>query len=292
MMVLGRFVLGVGIMLLPGVVCAADVADTSDAAENKGSLTFNVRRIGLDWSRTTVTHAAEYVDSPIQALKATSQDYIKGIGDMALEYRKNKLKWDNSLFMEYGETRLKPYDGPSTSDENADKILVSSDLSYARWEFGGFKFGPTVGAQYETEFVGHPRQELMRGNAGISLFDHPVIKNLYLAGLYEYDFTNAATDNSKYGAEFGWRVEYQIRDGVKLSTNGYYREYLGYSRYVSTDLERDLNAVLRLDTNLWGNFTMGPYVQYRLALARGADVYGSNFIMGISFNYMTRLGLL
>ena len=82
-------------------------------------------------------------------------------------------------------------------------------------------------------------------------------------------------------------MEYAIRDGVKVSSDGYYREYFSYSGYVSTDLERDLSAVLRLDTNLWGHFTMGPYVQYRLAKARGADVYGSNLIVGISFNYIT-----
>ena len=93
-------------------------------------------------------------------------------------------------------------------------------------------------------------------------------------------------------AELGWRLEYKIRDGVKLSSNGYYREYLSYSEFVDTDLERDLSAVLRLDTNLWGDLTMGPYVQYRRARARGVDVYGSNFIMGISFNYITSFGLI
>ena len=97
---------------------------------------------------------------------------------------------------------------------------------------------------------------------------------------------------SKLAAEIGWRLEYAIRDGVKLSTNGYYREYLSYSAFVPTDLERDLSAVLRLDTNLWGDLTMGPYVQYRRARARGVDVYGSNFVMGISFNYITSFGLI
>ena len=83
-------------------------------------------------------------------------------------------------------------------------------------------------------------------------------------------------------------MEYDIRPGVKVSSDGYYREYFSYSEYVSTDLERDLSAVLRLDTNLWGSFTMGPYVQYRLAKARGAIDYGSNLIFGISFNYITK----
>ena len=271
------------------------MALADDVVADKGKLTLAVRRIGLEWSQTDVKNAAEYQDSPISALKADSQTFVKGVFDTALEYTKNRFQWDNSLFMEYGETKLKPYDEKSTSNENADDILLSSNLSYACWEFSGFKFGPTVRGAYDTEFKtadGTPRQNILRTNAGISLFDNEIVKSLYLTGVYEYDFTYAGEQTSKLAAEIGWRLEYKIREGVKLSSNGYYREYLSYSEFVPTDLERDLSAVLRLDTNLWGDLTMGPYVQYRRARARGVDVYGSNFIMGISFNYITSFGLI
>ena len=276
--------------MLPMSVMADDAASA-----NNESLKLAVRRIGLEWSQTDVKHADAYQDSPISALKADSQTFIKGVFDTALEYNKNRFQWDNSLFMEYGETKLKPYDEPETVSENADDILLSSNLSYACWEFSGFKFGPTVRGAYDTEFKtadGTPRQNILRTNAGISLFDNEIVKSLYLTGVYEYDFTYAGEQTSKLAAEVGWRLEYQVREGVKLSTNGYYREYLSYSEFVATDLERDLSAVLRLDTNLWGDLTMGPYVQYRRARARGVDVYGSNFIMGISFNYITTFGLI
>lgn len=284
------------LFLLPSVVFAApddtggNNADTTENAD-ASKLLLSVRRIGLDLSQTQVRNAAEYQDSPVSALNATSQDYIKGVFDTILEFTKNKFKWDNSLFMEYGRTTLKPYDAPPTTDENADKILFSSDLSYACWDWSELKFGPTVRAAYETQFVDSddsPRQNILRASGGISLFDHDIIKSLYLTGIHEYDFTYAGSQNSKLGAEFGWRMEYEIRPGVKVSSDGYYREYFSYSEYVSTDLERDLSAVLRLDTNLWGSFTMGPYVQYRLAKARGAIDYGSNLIFGISFNYITK----
>lgn len=281
-------------MLLP-VMAMADDAKTEKSlfgvSHDNSKLQLSVRRIGLDWSKTQVRNSEEYQDSPVSALNATSQDYIKGVFDTILEYTKNKFKWDNSLFMEYGKTTLKPYNEPATTDENADKILYSSDLSYACWDFSGLKFGPTVRAAYETQFADStesPRQNIIRSSAGISLFDHTIIKSLYLTGIHEYDFTYAGAQNSKIGAEFGWRLEYPVRRGVKFSADGYYREYFAYSRYVGTDLERDLSAVLRLDTNLWGDFTMGPYVQYRLARARGAEHYGSNLVLGISFNYITK----
>ncbi len=275
------------ISFAPAAWADADAEVSTDVSK----LVLSIRRIGLDLSKTQVSNAAEYADSPVSALNATSQDYIKGVFDTILEYTKNKFKWDNSLFMEYGRTTLKPYNAPETTDENADKILFSSDVSYACWEFSGLKFGPTVRGAYETQFADStesPRQNIIRSSAGISLFDHKIVKSLYLTGVHEYDFTYAHEQNSKLGAEFGWRLEYVVRKGVKFSFDGYYREYFDYSEYISTDLERDLSAVIRLDTNLWNKFSMGPYAQYRLAKARGTDLYGSNFIFGISFNYITK----
>ena len=287
------YLLFIVFVFIPNVVYADDnsIDNNSDDIE----LYLDIRRIGLETSKTQVRNAADYQDSPVQALKADSQDFIKGVLDTALEYRRNKFNWDNSLFMEYGKTTLKPYNEPKTTNENADKILLSSDMSWACWKWGDFSFGPTMRAGYETEFQASgdaPRQNLLRGNAGLSLFDHPIIKTLYLTGVYEYDFSYSDDQVSKGGAEIGWRLEYKLREGVKFHTNGYYREYFVYSQYLASDLERDLSAIVRMDTNLWGNFTMGPYAQYRLAKARGADTYGSNFIIGISLNYINKFGLI
>lgn len=282
-------------LILATLCILPQVAFADSATDSEQSLSLQVRRIGLEWSKTDVRHAAEYQNSPVSALSADSQDFIKGVFDTALVYNTEKFQWDNSLFMEYGETKLIPYNAPATTSENSDDILLSSNLSYACWEWSGFKFGPTVRAAYDTEFFASdqsPRQNLIRTNAGISLFDNQVIKSLYLTGVYEYDFTYSGEKLSKLAAEIGWRLEYGIRDGITLSSNGYYREYFSYSQFIRTDLERDFSAVVRLDTNLWGDLTMGPYVQYRRARARGADVYGSNFVMGISFNYITTFGLL
>ena len=89
--------------VLTAILPAAAYADNPDEI----ALYLNIRRIGLEMSKTQVRHAAQYQDSPIQALKADSQDFVKGVLDAALEYKRNKFKWDNSLFMEYGKTTLK-----------------------------------------------------------------------------------------------------------------------------------------------------------------------------------------
>ena len=273
------------ILLLPMVAMADD-------SQKEDKFRFNVRRIGLDWSKTSMKNPAEYQDSPIAALKATDQENLKGVWDTSLEYGFNKFKWDNSLFMEYGKQTLKPYNAEKTVDESADTILFSSDLAYACWDFNSFKLGPIMRAQYETEFVGDPRRNVVRPNAGLSLFDNEIIKSLYAVGVYEYDFTYADEKVSKSAFEAGWRLEYKIREGVKFSSDGYYRRYLSYSRYVGEDLTNDFAANLYLDTNIWGDFTMGPYVKYRKAHSRQAENYGSNTSIGISFSYIHNFDLM
>ena len=257
----------------------------------------NIRRIGVDWTKTSVGHAAEYADSPVSAFTASSQDSFVGVVDVALEYGFDRLRWDNSLFMNYGKTTLKPYNAPSTTDEKADKILFLSDLSYAVWDWDSVRLGPIVRAEYETEFVGNPHiRKIARPSAGIALFDHKVLKSLYITAVYENDFTIVDDPVSKFAIEAGWRAEYDIRQGVKFTSDGYYREYLDYSRYVPTDFRRDLSVNARLDTNLWGDFTFGPYVNYRRALSRWAEQqdskpYASNMTVGLSFSYINKFNL-
>ena len=275
--------------VLVGVLPALAFAEESPK-ETKFNL--NVRRIGFDWSNTSIGNAGEYQDSTVAALKATDQENLKGVFDVALEYGFERFKWDNSVFMEYGKQTLKPYNGDTTVDESADKILLSTDLAYAWMDFDAFKLGPIVRAQYETEFAGNPRRKILRPNAGFALFDNDIIKSLYVVGVYEYDFTYENEKVNKSAFEAGWRVEYDIREGVKFSSDGYYRKYLSYSRYVDEDLRYDFMANVRLDTNLWGDFTFGPYVQYRQIHSRQADRKGSNTSVGVSFSYIHNFDLM
>ncbi len=272
-------------VLLPYVAVAED--SPSDTKFN-----LNVRRIGLDWTKTDVDNSTEYENSSVAALKASDQQSLKGVFDVALEYGFDRFKWDNSLFMEYGKQSITNKDGTKTVDESADKILLSSDLAYACWDFDSFKLGPIVRGQYETEFAGDPHRNILRPNAGFALFDHDIIKTLYTVGVYEYDFTYADAKVSKSAVEAGWRIEYELREGVKFTSDGYYRKYLSYSQYVGEDLNYDFLAVARLDTNIWGDLTMGPYVKYRRAHSRQAQDYGSNTSIGVSFSYIHNFDLM
>lgn len=264
----------------------------AEESQNETKFNLNIRRIGLDWTKTDMKNAAEYQNSSVAALKASNQENMKGVFDTVLEYGFEKFKWDNSLFMEYGRQSITDVNGEKTVDESADKILFSTDLAYSCWDFDSFKLGPIVRGQYETEFVGKPRRNVIRPNAGFALFDHDIIKSLYVVGVYEYDFTYADEKVNKSAVETGWRIDYKLREGVKFSSDGYYRKYLSFSKYVGEDLEYDFLAVARLDTNIFGDFTMGPYVKYRRAHSRRAADYGANTSIGISFSYIHNFDLM
>lgn len=277
--------------LLFALALIAPFVAIADETPHEDKWNLNIRRIGLDWTKTDIKNPHEYQNSTIAALKASDQENIQGVFDTALEYGFDRFKWDNSLFMEYGKQTIRPYGENKSVDESADKILLSSDLAYACWDFDSFKLGPIMRAQYETEFKGDPRRNVIRPNAGFALFDHDIFKSLYVVGVYEYDFTYSDAKVSKTAAEAGWRIEYEIRDGVKFTSDGYYRKYLSYSKYVGEDLKDDFFAVARLDTNVWGDLTMGPYVKYRRAHSRQAEHYGANTSIGISFSYIHNFDL-
>ena len=78
-------------------------------------------------SSTSVSNAEEYQNSPNSQLSADSETLFKGVFDFALEYGQPEYQWNNTVYMEYGKTKLKKADGSTTSSENADKILLTSD---------------------------------------------------------------------------------------------------------------------------------------------------------------------
>lgn len=251
------------------------------------TLKANLRRAALEVSSVNVSNAKAYENSPITELSTDSQTLIKGVFDFVLEYNQDKLRWNNGLFMEYGKTKIKPADGPTETNENSDKILLYSDYAYKAYKYDTIYFGPMLNVEYQTEFTRNddaPRHKALRGKAGITLFDGTIIKDLYIAAVGEYDMTYSE-HVSKMAGEIGWRFEYDVREGVKLSTDGYYRDYFSYSEYIGTDLKYDLNAKARMDVKLFGNFTMGPYISYRQGEARETSLTGRNIGIGISLGY-------
>lgn len=257
-----------------------------EAGMAAGSLRANFKRVALDVSSINATHAADYRNSSVSALNVDDQLVIKGVSDFALEYEHPELRWDNSLYLGYGKTRLTPADGsPRTSSENEDMILAASNLAHKAWKLGEADAGPFIQLSYQTEFTRNkptPLNKLFRGGTGLSLFNGKYFSSLYVAAECEYDFTYSDSKNFKFAGEVGFKAAYPLYEGVEFTFEGYYRDYYAYSEYVGTDLEYDLNLAARMNVKLWKKLKLSPFIAYRLAKDRENKNYASNMQMGIS----------
>ncbi|MDR2901782.1 MAG: hypothetical protein LBU87_01555 [Lactobacillales bacterium] len=284
----GILALGALVAALPVVAQEAQMFEKIDVrAAKEAEWRLNLRRISLDFSNTDVKNAKEYENSPVSQLSADSQMIVKGVFDAAVEYDHTYSLWTNTLYMDYGKTKLKKVDGEKSTSENTDIILLTTDYAQKVWRYKEIDIGPFVNIGYQTEFTENtdaPREKLFRGKVGMKAFNGEVFKDVYIAAIGEYDMTYS-TNVSKSGAEVGGRFEYVLREGIKFSGDGYYRRYFSYSDYIGTDLRYDLKVIARMDVALYKNFALGPYVSYRRAHDRQSSVAGSNFMIGLSFSY-------
>ncbi|MBE6459037.1 MAG: hypothetical protein IJW72_03620 [Alphaproteobacteria bacterium] len=247
----------------------------------------NFKRIALELSNTSVSNASEYADSPNAQLSADSESMIKGVFDGAIERETANSLWSNSLFMEYGETKVKPVDDKTTTTENADKILLKTDYTEKMWKYMEADVGPFASLGYQTEFTANddaPRTKTFRGMQGIKLFNGKFVKELYGAAVEEWDLTYS-DDIKKIAYEIGLKAEYPLREGVKFQLESYFRDYVHFSRYEATDFDYEFNITGRMDVKMIDCISLAPYMTYFEAKARGADKKGSNFLVGLSLAY-------
>lgn len=281
-------------LLAVGFLCLiSSTAYASDDETNFTGLRANFRRVALEMSSTSVSNAEQYENSPNTQLSADSETLFKGIFDFILEYGQPEYQWNNSVFLEYGKTRLKKADGSTSSSESADKILLTSDYARKMWKYEEADVGPFGSLGYQTEFTANndaPRNKTLRGKAGIKLFNGQYLKELYIAAVEELDMTYSKND-TKSAWEVGIRTEYPLRDGVKFQLESYFRDYLIYSRYVGTDFKYEFNLTSRMDIKIHKDLSIAPYISYFEARSREATSTGSNFMIGLSFAYADMFNL-
>lgn len=258
--------------------------------ENENNFRANFKRIAVDLSSVEVKNAEYYVDSPNSKLSADSKTVIKSVFDFVLEYEQPKWQWNNSLYMEYGRTEIKPVNDEREKTEDEDQILITTDYSYKMWhlEFDEAELGPFFNLGYETEFTknnGAPREKVFRGKTGVKLFNGNIIKELYVAGVGEYDITYSNDKTTKFAYEVGIKLEKAISEQSKFELSTYFRDYISYSEYVGTDLKYEWNITGRFDTAVYKKCALGPYISYFQGESRASGKTGSNFMVGVSFSY-------
>lgn len=274
------------------LVCVLMLAAVSAQAQhNKRGWQVDLKRVALDLSSTTVRHGEDYQEFPNAKLTADSQNVVKGHLDLTGDYFAEHFVWGNELLMNYGKTTLKPANGKKVTNEDADQILFTSSYTQRMWKnedfWGGFEAGPYGALSYETEFNSQADSRLekvLRAEAGLKIFEGKYIKNLFISGFVEDDFTYKPS-SQKYGWQTGFEINQPIREGVKAVYKGLYRDYLHITRKEPIDLDYELTLEARLDVAVWNELVIAPFIQYYTAQGRAVANRGENLFVGVTFSF-------
>jgi hypothetical protein len=267
----------------------AQTVDSQEPVESASSLKVNLKRLALEYNQNSVTNKNDDDNYP-GTFNSDEHEVITGLFDGNVEYANDNLVWLNSLFMEYGKNKTTE-DGETTDSESADKILLTTDYTHKVWKLEEGIVGPFVNLGYQTEFTTFEgddgddyRTKIVRGKAGLKLYEGHYFKELYAAAVEEADFTYGNT-NMKTAGEIGYKFEYDIREGMKFVSDGYYRQFFVYDKYERTDYKYEIETNNRIDVAIVNGFSFAPFVNYRVAKSRGAEKSRSDTTVGISLGY-------
>ena len=277
-------------VLLPLSAVAEETPAENTVAENvakASSLKANIKRVALEYLEHTVTNRNDpnYPDT----YNASEERSIGGVFDGNLTYETNQMVWINGLFMNYSKNKTKE-DDVTTENEKDDEILLFTDYTHKVWQLEHGFIGPFAYLGYETEFTDFDlddenyRTSIIRGKAGLKLYDGKYFKQLYVAVVEEDDMTYHE-DNMKTGGEVGYEFNYPINETTAFISEGFYRHFFEYSKRNPTDFKYKLELNNRIETKLTGDLYLAPFYNYELAETRGARRSRAQSTLGLSLTY-------
>ena len=273
------------------LVTALLVAVPLFAQDGKHGWQVELKKLAFDLTSTQVKNARDYQGFSDARLTSDSQTSVRGSWDSIADYHAEHFLWSNELTMDYGRTKIRPVEGAKLTNENADKILLTTGYTQRLWHvddfLGGFEAGPFANLGYETEFTkpDHAnRTRILRAMAGGKLFEGKYLKKLYAAVVGERDFTDRPYA-SKLAWETGVELELPVREGVAFKWDAMFRDYLDSTHKHPTDLDWEFETNARLDVQVYKNLYVAPFISYYTAQGKYIGPRGEHVYIGVSFSF-------
>ncbi len=267
------------------------IAGFSYAQDGKQGWQIELKKLAFDFTSTEVKHANEYEGFSDARLTSDSQTAVRGSWDSIADYHAEHYLWTNQLLMNYGRTKIRPVEGDVLKNENADNILFTTGYTQRLWHvedfLGGFEAGPFATLGYDTEFTkpeDAPRRRILRGTAGVKMFEGKYLKDLYAAFVAERDYTYRPYA-TKTAWEAGIKLEAPVREGVTFKFGALFRDYLDSTQKHHTDLDWEAAADARLDVQVYKNLYVAPFISYYTAKGEYIKDRGENVYIGVSLSF-------
>ena len=264
----------------------------ADVPEQRKIWRINLRSLSLQASNVGVSGPAGYASTGESRLSATDQTRIQGSGRLFSEFHAGRLSHDAGVSADYGKVVLRPKGQPSITAESVDQVAVESELRYRLRSFNGalgpLVVGPFASAEYETEFSraeGQPLRKVLRGKAGLTLFEGTHLQAFY-AGLTTEQVLTYSPARTKYAAETGFRLSWPVPGtALTLLADGNYRNFARSRFDTVNDLKDRLELNARVSTRLYGDITLNPFVSYFQATGKKLTGTASNLTTGFTLEY-------
>ena len=256
-----------------------------------GAWHLELKDLSFQLTNTDVNNAQYYQGYANPRLTADSQTLIQGNFDLVSKYDREKMIWANNLLMQYGKATIKPVDGEKITNTSVDKILFTTDYTHKMFHvdnfLGGFVIGPFLSAGYQTEFTKKndiPRYKVVRGKAGLRLFEGKYLKDLYAAAVIEYDFTYPE-EVTKYAWEAGFKIEQPVNEKSKAVYTAMIRDFFHYDHQSINNLSYELELDARLNTEIMKDLAIAPFINYYQGKGVNNDRTGSNLYVGVAVSF-------
>ena len=252
----------------------------------------NLRDLSLQLSDTGVRHTENFSQVSDSRLRTTGQRYIQGSGKLFSEFYSGNLRFDSGLSANYGKITLRPKGQPRVKTESVDQILIESELKYQLLRYQGFLgpmvLGPFFNLAYDTEFTHQPDlpvRKIVRGRAGLKLFEGAYVRELYTGLVTEQTYTYSPA-RTRYAAEAGFGMNMLLPGtALLLIADGNYRIFAGSRFDTAADLKQRLELNFKVSTRLYRDVMITPFFNFFLATNKLAAGTATNIMTGFSLSY-------
>ncbi len=252
----------------------------------------NLRGLSLSMVNTDVSGPASYANINETQLSAVNQTQVQGSGRLYSEYYSGKFRFDAGVSADYGKTVLRPRGQPRLTTESIDQLTYETQLIYRMRNYNGrlgrMVVGPYASAAYDTEFSRQdslPLKKVVRGSAGMKLFEGAALQELY-AGLTTEQVYTYSPARTKYALETGFCLSLPLPGtALQLSADGNYRNFARSRFDTIYDLKQRLELNVKVSTRLYGDVMISPYLNFYLAQGKKLPGSAYNLTTGFSLEY-------